>query len=302
MSNQSLTAELTDKTPQNIRLGVMLAFGASLFYSVMGALVKLVADDTSNTTIIFFRFALGFLVLLPIISIEQGHRRPLSFFKTRRPFLHLIRAISGLLSLLLLYYSLKYVPLVDAVLLNTTYPIFVPIVLWMLIGAKTTAKSSIGILIGFIGIALVLRPNEGLFNSASLIALASGVAAAFAIACTRLLSKTESPDVISFYYFLLTTLISLILILFSWNTPDLKTLLILVVIAIVATAYQLCLTQALARTQARIVSPIMYSAIIFSGILGWCIWGVIPDLLSVAGTILVFTGALIAVSAQNRTQ
>lgn len=52
--------QLPDRSPQNIHLGVLLAFGAALFYSVMGALVKLIADDTSNTTIIFFRFALGF--------------------------------------------------------------------------------------------------------------------------------------------------------------------------------------------------------------------------------------------------
>lgn len=294
--------QLPDRSPQNIHLGVLLAFGAALFYSVMGALVKLIADDTSNTTIIFFRFALGFLLILPIITYNQRQWRPLSYFKTQRPLLHLVRAVSGLSSLLLLYYSLKFIPLVDAVLLNTTYPIFVPIVFWVLIGVKTSTKTSVGILIGFLGIALVLKPNEGLFNFASIIALASGVAAAFAIACTRLLSKTETPGVITFYYFLLTTIISIMLMLFHWSTPNLKTMLILIAIAVVATGYQLCLTEALARTQARIVSPIMYSAIIFSGILGWLIWGQIPDTLSIAGTILVFLGALIAVSAQYKAK
>lgn len=184
--------------------------------------------------------------------------------------------------------------------LNTTYPIFVPIVFWILIGVKTTAKTSAGILIGFIGIALVLKPNAELFNFASIIALASGVAAAFAIACTRLLSKTETSSVITFYYFSLTTIISMMFMLIHWNTPNLKTMIILIIIAVVATGYQLCLTEALARTQARIVSPIMYSAIIFSGILGWLIWGQIPDLLSIVGTILVFSGALVAISAQYK--
>lgn len=288
-------------TPDSIRLvfyAVLLTLGASLAYSIMGALVKLISIDTTNSTIVFFRFAIGLILLLPLLTCDKITNRPLKL-KTKRPILHLIRGLAGLLTLLLLYYSIKFIPLVDAVLLNTTYPIFIPIIYWLIMRVSTSWKTWIGVLLGFIGIAFVLKPGHELFDTASIMALLSGITAAIAIVSTRILSKTESPRLITFYYFVLTTIISAFLVAIDWHMPSLYTLIILLAIGLVATLYQIFLTSALSKAPARLVSPLMYSAIIFSGIIGWLFWGNVPDMFSLIGTLLVFTGATIAVFTQK---
>ncbi len=75
-----------------------------------------------------------------------------------------------------------------------------------------------GILIGFVGIALILRPSQQIFSTASCIALVSGILAALAIVEMRIVSKTSSVTQMLFYYFLVSTMVSGIVAAGQWQT------------------------------------------------------------------------------------
>ena len=98
-----------------------------------------------------------------------------------------------------------------------------------------------------------------------------------------------------FYYFPLTFIISGIFCIFNWRSPDLITILFLVAIGIVGTAYQELLTRALLRASPKIVSPLLYFSVIFSGFLGWFFWGYVPDLFFLVGMILVILGCIFSI-------
>ena len=110
---------------------------------------------------------------------------------------------------------IKFISLVDAILLNNTAPLFVPIVALLITGAKTPRKVWWGIVIGFIGVALVLHPGPQLFQLTSFIGLASGVLAAIAIVQIWVLSKTSTITQMFFYYFLIGTVASSAFALFQ---------------------------------------------------------------------------------------
>lgn len=67
----------------------------------------------------------------------------------------------------------------------------------------------------------------------------------------------------------------------------------------VGTAGQLLLTRAYSLAPAARVGPLIYSAVVFAGVLGWLIWGETPDLLSLAGTALVIGAGVIAIGQRR---
>ncbi len=82
---------------------------------------------------IFFRFAMSFILLLPWVMRDTSFR-----FKVQNPWRYGTRILSALLALFLMFYALKFIPLVNALLLNNTAPLFVPIIAYSVNGSQNT--------------------------------------------------------------------------------------------------------------------------------------------------------------------
>lgn len=199
---------------QHIGFGALFAIISAFSFAVMSVFVKKIGTDFPTSMPIFFRFAISFILLLPWVIRSTSFR-----FKVHYPLRYANRILSALLALFLMFYALKFIPLVNALLLNNTAPLFVPIIAYFLTRAKTPHKAGLGILIGFVGIALILRPNHQIFSIASCLALISGILAALAIVEMRIVSKTSSVTQMLFYYFLVSTIASGIVAAFQWQTP-----------------------------------------------------------------------------------
>lgn len=279
-------------TKTNLKKATLFSLCAALSLSIMATFVKLAAPHTHNNMIIFFRFMISFVYILSIVVIKKTGKMPFSI-KTQHLKLHVLRAIGSMTIMLLLYYSLAYIHLVDANLLFMTNPLFVPIFTLLLFHKSTSKKNWLFIIAAFIGITLIIKPGYELFNPASLIALSSGIIAGLTILIIRILSTHDHPHTCMFYYFSMAFLLSGIISIFHWETPNLHVLLLLLPVGIFGTAYQEFLIRASQYAQARIVATLMYISVIFSGLIGWQIWGEIPDLLSWIGIILVCTGSIL---------
>ena len=277
--------------PQHIGRGIFYAIISALSFAIMSVFVKMIGVSLPTTMPIFFRFAISLILLLPwVIRNSSFH------FKVSQPIRYVVRIFSALLALFLMFYALKFMPLMNALLLNNTAPLFVPIIAYFLTGAKTPHKAWLGIIIGFIGIALILHPNQQIFSSpASLIALASGILAALAIVQMRLVSKTSSMIQMLFYYFLVSTLISGVVAIGQWQTPTAHLWWLLLGVGIFGTLYQVFATWAYVTAPVRLVSPLMFFMVIFGGVLDWVIWGHIPSEVTLIGAGVIVIGSIITI-------
>ena len=197
--------------------------------------------------------------------------------------------------MLLFYFSLRYISLVDGTLLVMTNALFIPILTFIWLGVKTSIKGWVGVLLGFVGVVLVLKPGHELFHLASILALIAGFCASLSIFLLRELTRYDGHYTIMFYYFPLAFLISGLISIFNWKTPDLHTIILLLFIGIFGTAYQEFLIRASENIPAKIVSSLLYLGVIFSGLFGWLIWGEVPHLLSWIGVFLVCFGSIMTV-------
>jgi drug/metabolite transporter (DMT)-like permease len=283
----------------NFKQAAILTTCGALAFSIMVAFSKLAIKDVPNDIIIFFRYSVSLIYILSIISINKIRKRQV-VLKTKYLRLHLVLAASTIATLLLLYYSLNYISILDATLLNTTYPLFMPILTVILLNRKTPKKVWSGLIIGFIGIAFVLKPSPMIFNPIALLALASGLTASIGIFTMRQLSKRENHRTLMFYFFFITAIGSGILAFFNWHTPSYHSLLLLLAIGVFGTIYQEFLIRASRHAQARVISSLMYTNIIFSGLFGWIIWNDIPDAYDWIGIVLVCFGAILTIFYASR--
>jgi drug/metabolite transporter (DMT)-like permease len=276
--------------PDNLPRGALLMLASGLLFATMGALIKSVSVTLPNEMVVFFRCLMGLLVLTPWL-VHRGPR----YFATRKLGVHLVRALTGLAAMYCFYYALGRLPLAEAVLLNYSAPLFIPLAALLWVGEGFSRQLWWPIAIGFVGIALILKPGLELFTPVALIGLAAGILSALAMAGIRRLTSTEPTVRIVFYFSLTATLVSAVPLAWAWQTPAPELWLKLIAVGALATSAQILMTRAYARAPAAQVGPFSYGIVVFAGLFGWALWGELPDLLSLAGVLLVIVAGILTI-------
>jgi len=258
--------------------------------------VKVAAADLPIEVVVFFRNAVAMAFLLPWLLIRH---RNLSL-KTSCPHMHLLRAVAGLGAMYCFFIALKLLRLADAMLLCYTLPIFIPIIEWFWLKEPVSRQTKIAVIVGFIGIALILKPGSGLFQAAGLVGLASGLLAALAMVGIRRMTVTEPVARVVFYFTTFGTLVSSVPLVWAWETPGGHLLWALCAMGILAIMAQMCLTKGYSLAPAGQVGPFNYGNVVFAAFLGWLIWGETLDGLTLAGAVLTCSAGIIATYHSER--
>lgn len=268
----------------NIKLAVIFSLLAAFFYSLLGTFIKMTSHSVSNQTIVFFRQFIGIITLMPILGFQKGSFKNL---KTKHFPLHLLRAFASLAAMYCFVFSLQFLPLIDGLLLTYTRPLFIPIVVFLWFKKKWTKSTWVGLFVGFLGVALILKPGKEMFNIAAFAGIASAMFGAIAFTAIRRLTKKDSANTILFYYLAISVPIALIPMVLNWTAPTLKEWGLLVAFGITGTIYQMTLTRAYQYARAFQVASMLYSTVIFGAFFDWWLGDFSIDYLGVLGIICV---------------
>jgi drug/metabolite transporter (DMT)-like permease len=283
--------------PENLRLGIVLTVLGFLCVAIMSAFAKAASASASAGILVFFQSAISLLLLVPWV-LWMG----VADLKTGRLGLHFVRAIAGLLSQYFFFLAVSNISLLDAVLLVNAAPLFIPFVALIWLKTRIEGKLWLGLGLGFLGIVLILQPGAGVFHWASLLALIAGVFSAIALVGQGRLTVTEPASRILFYYFLISSVLTAPLAIARWTAPDPSAWMWLLGVGVFMMASQLFLVMAYAHASAAKVSPFNYSVVVFAGLIDWLVWDRVPNLLSVAGVLLVCVGGVIATIHHQQTK
>lgn len=262
--------------------GAWMAVGAGFCFATMGALIRVASAELDNAMIVFLRNIFGLLLLTPWLIRLRWHG-----LRTQRLGLHFTRTLFGLSAMYCFFYAIPRLHLAEAVLLNYSAPLFIPIMAWFYLKERHRPAVYMAILIGFGGVALLMKPGSAMLSMAGLIGLCSGVLAAVAMVSIRRMSDTEPSARIVFYFTIFSVLISILPALWDATMPTSHAILIMLVAGGFATAGQLLLTGAYARAPAARVASLVYSTVLFAGLYGWIFWGETHGLESLLGTVLI---------------
>ncbi|NGX55887.1 MAG: Riboflavin transporter [Candidatus Anoxychlamydiales bacterium] len=280
---------LMQKEP-NLKFGITITILAYFCFSICSTLVKILSPNFSIMQILFIQNSIALSIIFPYFYKNRKKNPKLKIFR-----LHLIRDLTGIFSFFCYYFAIKKINLVDATLLAYTAPFFTPII-WT-IWTKEKMEKGIWwtIILGFIGIGFLLEPKEHMFQTSSFIGIGAGVLSSIAlVSIKRLNQKLESLTKTTFYYFLVSSIVTLPFAIYQWKTPDIYQISLLLTMGILMAIGQLFLTIAYKHGTASFLSPLCYSTIIFIGIISIIFFNQIPSYLSLIGAILIILGGTIS--------
>jgi S-adenosylmethionine uptake transporter len=235
--------------------------------------VKIASEDYSVGEIVFYRGAVGALMMMLLAGV---HGRTL---RTRVPAMHFWRSFTGVSSLGLWFYAIGKLPLATAVTLNYMSPIWMVV---LLIGGsafhnidnsrRLDARLVCIVLIGFAGVICVLQPTmerDQLWGG--LMGLLSGLLAALAYLHVAALGRTGEPEERVVFYFslgsiaagaLATTLVA------EWHAHTVRGIAVLLAVGLLATLAQLLLTRAYNIGRMLVNGSLQYLGIAWSYLYG----------------------------------
>ena len=262
--------------------GALFAVVAAVGFSLTGVCIKAASAGVSNEVIVFARSFVSFLVLAPWML-----RNGAAGVRTKRLGGHLWRASFGVCAMYCFFYAIARLPLAAAMLLTYSTPLYVPFIAWVWIKERPPWIVFPAALVGLVGIGFIVQPSASFDPTVGIVGALAGVFAACAMVSIRRISNTEPASRIVFYFAALSTAIAAIPMLWAWKTPNLREAALLVATGLFATWGQLCLTRAYALAPAARVGPFTYTAVVFSALLAWALWGESLDRWSALGIALV---------------
>ena len=279
-------------------IGSLFVVLGEVFFVTMGMLVKTLGPEMSSHQMVFYRNLLAAIIIFPLLMRGSG----LKEFKTQRLNMHLLRSTSGVLAMFCFFYALANIELADAMLLKLTGPLFIPIIAIFWIKEHVSLKTTCGILVGFAGVIVFLNPT-GEIQLAAIVGLVGGALAAFAKVTIRKMSDTEPTTRIIFYFALFGAVISAVPALSTeLHIPTLRQWGYLILLGVVGTCGQFCLTQAYRLAPASQVGPFTYSSLLWASLAGWLFWAEIPSTQTLLGAGLIMTAGLILIYNKGRAK
>ena len=282
------------RLPGNMR-GIIWMTVGSLAFAFNDAVIKQLGSKFDPYQLAFARYVVG-LVLLGPVFISLG----ITGLQTQRFGLHMTRLVIACVAQVGVFYAVIHLYLTDATAIAFSRPLFTTIVAVFLLSELVSARRWIATIVGFIGVIIMVRPGHVGFDPVALIAVISALTFAVANVLIRLMSDTEPPNRILFYYHAGGTVIFLGPALWVWQTPVGIEWVLLALIGVLTTIGMIGFVRAFSVGEANAVGPIEYIRLIYAAIIGYAFFAEIPSLWTLAGAVVIVASALYIARDETR--
>ncbi|CAO3432298.1 DMT family transporter [Azospirillum doebereinerae] len=286
----------TPSSPDRVRSGIVSMLVSVLFFAVMNALAKLLAQDYPLAEVAFFRSAFALIPAAAMLALGGGVKA----LRTEHLFGHFWRAVIGLTSMILLFLSYHLMPLADAVALSFSAPLFLTMLSVPILGERVGPYRWGAVAVGFVGVLIIVQPGSAMFNTGALVGVGAAVSYSFAMIAIRQLGRTEATVTTVFYFTVFSTLLSALALPFTWVTPSLHGFGLMALMGLVGGGAQYFLTRAYVLAPAVVVSPFNYAGILWATLFGWLLWGDRPGVPVLVGAAIVIASGLMILYRETR--
>ena len=282
------------RLPGNMR-GVIWITVGSLAFACNDAIIKYLGTKFDAYQLTFARYLVGLIILGPVF-VSMG----ISGLKTQRFRLHMTRLVIACTAQVGVFYAVIHLYLADATAIAFSRPLFTTIVAVFLLSELVSARRWVATVVGFAGVIIMVRPGHAGIDPVVLIAIVSALTFAVANVLIRLMSNTEPPNRILFYYHAGGTVIFLGPAIWVWQTPVGLEWFLLAMIGVLTTIGMTGFVHAFSIGEANAVGPIEYIRLIFAAFIGYAFFSEIPSLWTLAGAIVIIASALYIAHDESR--
>jgi drug/metabolite transporter (DMT)-like permease len=287
--------------PHGTLRGVAAMLLACAFFACMDALLKQLAGHYPPLQVM----ALRGLTALPLVCVWIAWRREARALVHRRLRwgLHLLRAALNMTMLVLFAYGLQTLALAEAYTLSFIAPLLMVLIAVPLLGESVLPRHWLAIGLGFAGVVIALRPEQGDFLSAGALAvLAAAACYALSNMLGRLISRTESSSALVFWTTAAMAVVGSLLAAPRWVPIQPGHGWLLAGLAVFGFLGQVTIAEAFRHGQAAAIAPFEYSALAWGIALDWLFWHTVPDGWTLGGAAIIVASGIYLVRGETRTR
>jgi len=268
--------------------GIALILASTVFLGASDVTAKYLSATLPSIEIAWIRF----LVFALIMSPAMAPGSPLYALRSQRPGLQVMRGVALLGSSLFFISGLRFLPIAEASATGFVAPLFVTALSIVFLGETVGVRRWLATAVGLIGVLIILRPGTGAFHPAAFFPIVSALAWACTLIMTRMMSGRDHAITTMTYSSIVGVCILSALVPFVWVAPSWHDILFGIFIGLASTAGQWIVVLAFRYADASVLAPFSYTQLLWVSILGFVIFGEVPDVWTVTGAVFIVGSGL----------
>lgn len=271
------------------RRGIIAFSLAIVLFVINEALCKLVFATVPASQIMAVR---GLIALAVIVAIAQafGAMRKIRQALNGRV---LIRSTADLFGSYLYMVALFHMPIGNMMAINMASPLMMTAVVAILLRETVGWRRWSAVVVGFVGVLLVVQPSAGSFNAYSLLAIAAVICIVARDLVTRRIDTGIPSLIVTLTNVAMMTVVAGALAsIEGWVAMGGYEITLLAVSAVFIVGGYLLAVDAFRHAEVPVIVPLRYTGLLWALLLGWLIWGDVPNQLAAAGIALIVLSGL----------
>lgn len=212
----------------------------------------------------------------------------------------LMRGTLFIIGSVLIVWSLAELPLATAITMLYISPIFMVILSVPLLGERISRHRWVAVIGGFAGVLIIMRPGGAGFQWALMLPLLAAMVNALRDVLTRKLARTETSISILFWSNIILMTGGFMTLPMGWAPVSAHDAFWFVAAGIFNGTAHFCIIDALRTGEASALAPIRYTALLWAALLGFVVWGDVPELWLLAGAAVIVGSSLYMIRAERR--
>jgi drug/metabolite transporter (DMT)-like permease len=262
--------------------GIRWTLVSMLLFAGLDAMTKTLAPVYAVPQILGIRFAV--FLLLAVVLV--GPRHVGSALRAGRSGFQILRTLLLLSEMGVFIWAVQRLPLGDVHAVSASTPLMVTALAVPFLREQVGIRRWTAVGVGFVGLLIVVRPGLGT-NWDMLIPLGGSFLWAVYQIMARHVSRTDSANTTMLYTALVGFALTGVMAPFAWTAPDLQGWGMLIVLALLGAGGHGALIKALSVAPASAIQPFIYTLFVWAVLLGYVVFGDVPDGWTIAGALLI---------------
>lgn len=266
----------------DVRRGILWVLLSALFAVMTDTASKWLIQSYPLSQVLSVRFSVHFAMVLVLV----GRDIPTIFVTSRLP-LQLVRSACLFGATAFFISALKLIPLAEGMAILFLSPVFATALSVPLLGEKVGVRRWAGVVAGFAGAMIVIRPGTGVMGLGAGLAVIGTIMGGLYHLTTRRLSLTDRPLTTVVYTPVVAFVAFGLVAPFVWVSPDAAAWAIMVSMGVFSVLSHYAFIRALQLAPVAVASPLTYTSLIWATLLGYIIFAELPDAWTVLGAAMI---------------
>jgi drug/metabolite transporter (DMT)-like permease len=265
-------------------------------WATMVSVARGLKDDLHVFEISFFRSFFALIFFLPWLT-----RNGVAALRTEKMGLHVIRGVSGLIALYLMFGALFYIPTGEVAAITFLRPLVASACVILFMGEPSKPHRWLAIITGLTGAYIIVRPGVSPVSPGQFLAFAAVFAMVITSMMIKTLTKTDQPDAIAAWQVIIFSVLSIGPAIYVWVTPTWEQFGALLIMGFGAMIAQRAMTRAYKIADLTVVLPFEYTRLPMAAFFGLVLFSEFPDVWTWIGGTIIF-GATVFMAHREAKQ